>query len=655
MSECAPGGPVVLSLTIGTAGHIDHGKTALVKLLTGHDPDTLPEERSRGMTINLGFAAFTLPDGRRVGIVDVPGHERFLHNMLAGATGIDMVLLVIAADDGIMPQTTEHFHVVRLLGIASGAIVISKTDLVNPARVAAVTEDARRLVAGSPLQDAPLIPVSTRTGAGLDDLRRALIAQADRFVRPVSDAPFRMPVERVVSLKGIGAIVAGVPRSGSVRVGDTVELLPAATLKKVKGIRFFDQEVETGYAGQLLALRLSDVDGGEIRRGALVAAPGYFAPARLLNARFLAMPQLDRPLASRIAIRLHVGTSEVAGRLVLPTVATLDANQETYVQFQLDEPVVAAPGDFCLARIPSPARIIGGGTIVSADTRRLRRRWTGWLDAVREQDRARNDPAAALTLVLRQTGNNPLTLPELARRALLEETAARPVLDDLVKSGAAIACGNSRYLSSAALAEACNGILTALSRMHDDTPLAVGFQKAAILAATKLHALIVDKGIESLIRDAKLEPDTVGYHLPGRTPRLSAVKARLAGQIVELYEKARFAAPRVEELPALLGVPAPVIGPVFHYLLQTGMLVRVDAAIVLHRDWIEDCRRRLTERLLAHGSIDAGGFRDMMGTTRKYAIPLLEYWDRQGLTRREGDIRKLKHPPGAGERSGIHG
>jgi selenocysteine-specific elongation factor len=655
MSECAPRGPVVLSLTIGTAGHIDHGKTALVKLLTGHDPDTLPEERARGMTINLGFAAFTLPDGRRVGIVDVPGHERFLHNMLAGATGIDLVLLVIAADDGVMPQTIEHFHVVRLLGIASGAIVITKTDLVTPARVAAVTEEARRLVAGSSLEKAPVLPVSSKTGAGLDKLRDTLTALANGFVRPETNGPFRMPVERVIPIKGIGTIVAGVPRAGTVRIGDAVELLPAGAVKKVKGIRFFDQDVETGYAGQLLALRLSDVDGGEIRRGTLVAAPGYFAPARLLNARFLAMPQLDRPIATRTAIRLHLGTVDVAGRLALPTAATLGAGQETYVQFQLDEPVVAAPGDFCLARIPSPARIIGGGTIVSADTRRLRRRQTGWLDAVREQDRARNDPSATLLLGLRQTGNEPLTLSELARRALLDETAARQRLDVLVKSGAAIECGNNRYLSAAALAEARNGLIAVLNGLHDANPLTVGFPKTAMAGALKFHPLTGAKAIETLLHDGSMALNAVGYQIPGRAPQLSPAKARLADRIGEIYKRARFATPRFEELPALLEAPAPVIAPVFEYLLQTGVLVRVDEAVVLHRDCVEECRRRLVERLVAQGSIDVGGFRNLLGTTRKYATPLLEYFDRVGLTRREGDIRKLKDPPGAGERPVTHG
>jgi selenocysteine-specific elongation factor len=438
-------------------------------------------------------------------------------------------------------------------------------------------------------------------------------------------------------------------------VGDAVELLPAAAIKKVKGIRFFDQEVETGYAGQLLALWLSDVSGDEVRRGTLVAAPGYFTPARLLNARFLAMSPLDRPLAPRTAIRLHLGTSEVAGRLVLPTAAGLSSGQESYVQFQLDEPVPAASGDFCLVRIPSPARIVGGGTIVSCDTRRLRRRHAGWLDTVQEHDRARHDPAAALLLALRQSGGAPLGTPELARRALLDETAARQHLGGLVQSGAAIECGNHRYLSAAALAEARNELLSVLNRLHDTTPLAVGFPKTAMLGTLKLDPLTSAKAIETLLHDGGMALNDVGYQIPSRTPQLSPAKARLAKRIGELYREARFATPRVEELPGLVGAPAPVIAPVFDYLVQTGMLVRVDAVVVLHRESVEDCRRRLTERLIDQDSIDVGGFRDLLGTTRKYSTPLLEYWDRQGLTRREGNIRKLRLPIGTGQRTDPHG
>jgi selenocysteine-specific elongation factor len=645
MSEREHTGPV-LALTIGMAGHIDHGKTALVKLLTGHDPDTLPEERARGMTINLGFAAFTLPDGRRIGIVDVPGHERFLHNMLAGATGIDLVLLVIAADDGVMPQTIEHFHVVRLLGIAAGLIVITKTDLVDPARVAAVADEARRLVAGSFLEQAPIVPVSTRTGAGLDGLRDTLTGMVARFVRREMGGPFRMPVERVVSIKGIGAIVAGVPRSGSIRVGDAVELLPAAAIKKVKGIRFFDQTVETGYAGQLLALRLSDVDGGEIKRGALVASPGYFTPTRLLNVRFRAMPQLDRPLAARTAIRLHLGTSEVLARLVLPTPEPLDDGQETYAQFQLTEPVLAAPGDFCLARILSPARLIGGGTIISCDTRRLRRRNTHWLDTVQEQDQARHDPDAALLLALRKSGKAPLTLPELARRAFLDETAARKHLDGLVKSGAAFECGISRYFSAAALLEARNDILAALNHLHDANPLAVGFPKTVMAGTLKIHRLTIDQAIENLVNDGSLALNAVGYQIPGRLPQLSPPKAKLAARIGELYKAALFAAPRFEELSSLLGAPVPVIEPIFKHLLQTGELVLLPETIVLHREALALSRRMLTDYLRKHGTLESGNAKTLLGTTRKYSIPILEYWDAQGLTRRVGNTRQLRETTG---------
>ncbi len=647
-AQCAPAkapAEQTITVTVGTAGHIDHGKTALVTLLTGCDCDTLPEEKARGMTIDLGFAACRLPDRRRVGIVDVPGHERFIHNMVAGASGIDLVLLVIAADDGIMPQTLEHFHIVRLLGIASGLVALTKIDLVPPGRVADMTGQIRDLVAGSFLEGCPIAPISSKTGEGFEAFYEAFVAAIDKTVRRSAAGAFRMHVESAFVRPGIGPIVSGIPRCGTVRVGDTLELLPGAGEKKVRGLQVYGAESAEGKAGECVALRLSDLERADVRRGMVLATPGHLAPARLVDARLRLMANLARPLKPRTGIRFHVGTDEVTGYLVLPELAPPAPGSELYAQFQLDRPVVAAPGDFFVVRTLNPSQTLGGGNVVAPGSVKMRRTRGNWIEAVRERERAARDPESALSYALQKNGPAPGALGELARAAGLSLESARETLQALVRQGQAADLPGERYASAAALAAAAEEFLALLTRRHDAAPLALGFAKKDLFRELKSDRLLTDRAIERLLASGRIASDAAGLRIPERTPKLSPRQSALADRIRALYREAGLASPRRDELPRLLGVPAGELDPVFEFLAQTGELAALSDKVVIAREHLESARAKLIEYLRQHGSVETGVFKDVLGTTRKYAIPLLEYWDAQGLTRRVGNHRYLKETP----------
>lgn len=630
-----------VTLTVGTAGHIDHGKTALVKMLTGCDCDTLPEEKARGMTIDLGFAACTLPDDRRVGIVDVPGHERFVHNMVAGAAGIDVAMLVIAADDGIMPQTLEHFHILRLLGITSGLVALTKVDLVPPERVEDMVGRIRQLVAGSFLEGVPILPVSSKTGQGFDAFYDAFVATVDKTARRDSSGAFRMHVESSYVMQGLGTIVSGIPRCGTVRVGDTLELLPDGGEKKVRGLQVYGADAAEGKAGECVALRLSDLAHGDAKRGMVLATPGYFSPARIVNAKLLLMPNLDRPLKPRSGVRFHIGTAEATGYLVLPDLNSPAPGSEVYVQFQLNEPVVAAPGDFYVARTLSPVRIIGGGSVISRETVKMRRARGNFVEAVEEREKAYSDPVLALTYALKKAGPAPQKIADLAKGALLNSDAAREHVRGLVEKGVAVALPGERYVHADALAAVSDELLAQLGRMHDAAPLSMGFEKKDLFRDIKAGRLVVDKAMEVLLGSGRVTSNAAGFQIPSRAPRLSPAQAALAARIGELYKSTGFASPRSDELPEKTGAPAGVLEPVFDFLVQTGEIVVISDKVVLHKDCVAESRRKLIEYLAEHGSIESGAFKDVLGTTRKYSIPILEYWDAKDLTRRVGNIRRL--------------
>jgi selenocysteine-specific elongation factor len=627
---------------VGTAGHIDHGKTSLVKCLTGCETDTLPEEKARGMTIDLGFATCILPNDRRIGIVDVPGHERFIHNMVAGAAGIDVVMLVVAADDGVMPQTVEHFHIVRLLGITAGMVAITKIDMVEPERVAEVMEQVQALVEGSFLENAPIVPVSSKTGAGFDVFYDTFCALVDKTAQRDASGPFRLHVERSFVLKGLGTIVSGIPSSGSIEVGDSVVLLPAGETKRVKGIQVFGENAERGQAGECLAIRLSDVSIDDVGRGMVLAAPGYFTPTKIVNARFHLVPNLDKPLQPRTAIRLHIGTTEVTGHLVLPELEPMAPGQETYVQFQLNDPVVTAPGDFFVARLLSPFMTLGGGNVVSSETIKMRRRKGNWLEKIKERDESFNDPATTLTYALKEAGTEPLLLPDLARLAVLSEEVTRNHMAELVKNGIAAEFTGGRYTHTSVLANAREELLAKMNRLHDAAPLSMGFPKKDIIPDLKVHHLVLDKALAQLLEEGLLSLNPTGYQIPARAPKLSLAQSVISARLTELYKKTAFASPRRDELQVMMGIPAAVLDPILKFLLQTGELVAIEDKLLLHKSHIEASRRLLVDYLTKNKTMDSGMFKNLIASTRKYAIPLLEYWDAKGLTRREGNNRVLR-------------
>lgn len=635
-------GGATISLTVGTAGHIDHGKTSLVKYLTGCDCDTLPEEKARGMTIDLGFATCILPNHRRVGIVDVPGHERFIHNMVAGATAIDVVMLVVAADDGIMPQTLEHFHIVRLLGIRSGLVAVTKIDMVSRERVEEVVAGVRNLVQGSFLENAPILPVSSKTGEGFDGFYDAFVAIVDRTALKNATGAFRMHLERSFVLQGIGTVISGIPRSGAVKVGDEIELLPSGDRKRVRGVQVYGQDAEVGKAGECVALKLGDLAREETRRGVVLATPGYFSPARFVNVRLFLVPTLDRPLKARCAVRFHVGTTDAIGYLVIPADAKAVAGAELYAQVQLNEPIVTAPGDFFVVRLLSPVKTIGGGTVVSMEGSKMRRSREGWTESVKEYEEAYKDPKAALALVLEGVGGTPTLRLELARKAFVNEESAGSELAALVQEGTAVDLGGDRYVHRKFVTAAGEEVLAVLNRMHDAKPLSLGFAKKDVFRELKSEHAVVERAMKEFLETKAIRLTEAGLQIPVRAPSLTPKQAMIAEKLLEIYQRAGFAAPRQDELPPLLGMPESLIKPVFDLLVQRGQLVVLSDKVVLHKLAVAVSKQKLVEYLTKNGSMESGVFKDVLGTTRKYSIPLLEYWDANGLTRRTGNVRTLR-------------
>ena len=630
------------SLVLGTAGHIDHGKSALVRALTGTDPDRLPEEKERGVTIELGFAQLELPSGRTMGVVDVPGHEKFVRQMVAGATGIDVVLLVVAADDGIMPQTREHLAIIDLLGIPHGVVAITKSDLADPEWLALVVADVEEILRGTSIAGSAIVPVSSKTGAGLDGLLAALDEVAGETESRHADLPMRLPVDRVFTISGAGTVVTGTMWSGMAKRDDQVELYPSGKTGRIRSVQVHSQQVDKAVAGQRTAINITGLERDEIERGDIVAAPGSLTTTDRFDAWFTYLGSgADSSLESGDRVHVHHGTREVLGRvLFMDGRERLWPGERAYAQVRLEDPLAPRYDDRFIVRSYSPVYTIGGGVVLDALPPRrthLRDAERELLDALRERDLS-----TAATGLLASRGV-PMTSAEVASalglpRAGVADELNRAKLERL-KLG-----GETYFVTPEALGHLIETTEAALVRFHEANPLATG------IAANALRGS-VDRRVQTKVFDAILammESHGLVRLTEGqvRHPR-AAVTALLEedtalAALAPLLESQGLQPGTVAELAAEAGVNVGVARKALTKLLNAGAIVRLGPELHFSARAVEEARRRIVEYLEAHGTMLAKDARDITGTSRKYIVPLLEYFDAQGVTKRDGDVRTLR-------------
>ena len=618
------------NVIVGTAGHIDHGKTALVKALTGIDADRLEEEKRRGITIDIGFAHLELTPGLRLGFIDVPGHERFVKNMLAGVGGIDLVLFVVAADESIKPQTREHFDICRLLGIPRGIIVLTKADLVDKDILGLVRLEMEDFVAGSFLEAAPVVAVSSTTGAGIDDLRRELERASLAVVEKSAAGHFRLPIDRAFSAKGFGTVITGTLISGAVSRDQEVELYPAGRRLRVRGVQVHGRSAESAAAGQRTALNLADIEPAEIARGMVLAAPGRFRVTRHLDCSLHLLPSA-KPLKHRAPAHFHAGTAEIEAEIRLFSGATVvKPGEQTYARIVLREPALLLPGDRFIIRMFSPVVTIGGGVVLDVGGFRYRKTDNA---ARRLEVLAGADITAKVALLVRESRFG-MSFVELISRTGLQErdleaaTRAEPFIS--------LRQPQPWLIDRTAFEKAKQKIASAVSAFHGANPLLPGISKQDLRGRELAEAPpFVFDAILAGAEDLALEGEIVRSRSHKVVFKQEEEQARAA--IERAFEQAGLAAPTVNEVLSKSGVEAARARSLLQILIREKRLVRINSDLVFHHSALEGLRRLLAGRKAARFSVAA--FKDWTGISRKYAIPLLEYLDREHVTRREGDER----------------
>lgn len=625
----------IRNVIVGTAGHIDHGKSSVVRSLTGTDPDRLAEEQARGMTIDLGFATYTHSSGAQVGIIDVPGHERFIKNMVAGATSVDVVVLVVAADDGVMPQTREHLEILGLLGVRRGLVVLSKIDLVDEDMVELAKQDVLDFVQGTFLEGAPLLRVSAVTGDGLDTLRARLdelVAQTE----PRSDeGPFRMPVQRVFSAHGHGLVVTGVPISGRVQPEDRVEVLGVGRAR-VRGIQAYGASRESGRAGHSTALNLSGIEREDVTRGAVVATPGVFDQARFITLDYSHVHD-ELALRNQHPVRLHIGTSELIGRVALLSGESLARGGRGPVQVRLDEAVGCAPGDRALLRDAAGMQLLGGGPVLSLEHGRRKRGKERVLEELEARRAALGDHAALAVTAVRAAGVRGLDPAALAVQTGRPAEELDALLAPALENGELVRAGG-RWLDGDAVNELADGVVKALKKGHKQRPLLEWLDVASLRAALDCDPSLLSAVFE---HDDRVEVAPGGRvrrrgHRVSLGPELAAARER----VLAALEQGGATPPAVDE--GLTGLDAKAHASLVEMMRASGEIVLVGEHAFSPRALevlVATLRRHAGER---DGEIDIPTLRDALGTTRKYLIPLLEHFDAQGLTVRHGDRRVLR-------------
>lgn len=629
------------NVVIGTAGHVDHGKTLLIKALTGIDTDRLKEEKKRGITIELGFAFIDFENGERAGIVDVPGHEKFIKNMLAGAGGVDLAMLVVAADEGFMPQTVEHLGILRLLGLRDGLVVITKCDMVEPDWVEMVRDDVAEHVKGTFLEGAPVMAVSAYTGQGIAELKALLQEKVTSAGAKNTRSPFRIPVDRIFSVEGFGTVITGTLIEGQLTEGDEVTLYPAELPTKVRNLQVHGKDVEHAYAGQRVAVNLAGLKKSQVNRGDVVAKPGSMKNAMMLDVRLQVLPESDRVVKSGMQVHFYHGARTLLSKVVLLDGEELRPGESCYAQLRLTEPLAAKAGDRFVVRFYSPLETIGGGVILDPNPARHKRGDRNVLEALAVRESG-SDTDRVLQAVEKGCGTyqswadivKPLDLPEETLEQAKEELLDRGELAEYLPG---------RYLTRKALEAYAAKAEALLSQYHAQNPLLAGMRREE--ARQKLFGkpdpALGDAILALLEQDGRIHFSGQRLALVSFTPAYSPKQKKILEQLEQAYSDGGFSPPDLDEVYKLFPKEREGCRQVLEALLAEEKLVSLSPQILFSRAAYDEAVRRLMGHFEKEETLALGQFRDLLQTSRKYALALLEYWDRNKVTVKNGDNRML--------------
>ncbi|MBW2576231.1 MAG: selenocysteine-specific translation elongation factor [Deltaproteobacteria bacterium] len=632
-------------IILGTAGHIDHGKTSLIKAITGINTDRLKEEKLRGITIELGFAHLELPSGQHLGIVDVPGHEKFVKNMVAGATGIDIVAMVIAADEGVMPQTREHMEICTLLGVKHGVVVLTKTDLVDEEWLELVIEDIRDFVRGTFLEKAPIVTVSSVTGDGIPEFIKTLDELSARLPsRPVSSL-FRLPVDRVFTMKGFGTVITGTLVSGEVKVGDMVMLYPSGITSKVRGIQVHNQSVNNAEAGMRTAVNFQGLEKASVNRGDVLSNPSALKLSYMLDVCFNYLNSNKKPVKNRAQIRFHTGTSEVLGILILLDKDELLPGEAAVAQLRIDSPLALIKDDRFVIRSYSPIRTIGGGHILNPipqKHKRFKSEIIKGLKGLMDQS-----PESIISYHVDESGYQGVVFSDLKIMTGLHEKQLQNIIQDLMSKRTVILTDreNRIYIHKNSSDRLKKETSIYLDSYHRGNPLKTGMPKEELrskipgLQGSKLFNLTLNQ----MIKDKEIVSQENTVRLTSHTVSLGVDQADIRERILDVYCKNGLTPPYFKELSKTINVESSRAKDVLMFLMDEGLIVKVKEDLYFHAKAVEDLQQRLVDYLVSHKEMSTPQFKEMTGVSRKYLIPLIEYFDAQNVTIRIGDIRKLRN------------
>ena len=634
--------PPMKHVVIGTAGHIDHGKSALVRALTGTDPDRLKEEKERGITIELGFAFLAEDDDLSIAFVDVPGHEKFVKNMLAGVGGIDLVLLVVAADESVMPQTREHFDICRLLEIPRGVIVLTKSDLADPELIELASLETRELVSGSFLEDAPLLEVSSKTGEGIEALKQKLFEEAKDVSGRSASGLFRLPVDRVFTMKGFGTVVTGTLMTGSVAQEDEIEIVPRGLKARIRGLQVHGEKKKTASAGQRTAVNLQGVDVADILRGDTLVEPGSFTPTHMIDAELDVLASSPIPIKDLTRVHLHLGTAQVLARVrVLGDRKAIAPGERAFVQLRLEGPMVAARGDRFILRRYSPLETIAGGKVLDAEPQKHGVRSRAPLGAL--ETLASGDRATAAALFIADAGAMGMSEPDLARRLSADGEAMKPIVAALVGQKKAVVVSESPrlFIAPDVVETIASRMLDELKRFQSKNPLLGGMPKSELRekVAARTPLAVFEWVLTQSVAEGRLLSARDLVATPDHSIHLSAEETAARDFLVTQYRDGGYRPKSLSETAAEGKQDTRLLERVQRVLLKDGTLVKIGDGMVFHRDVLGELKEAIRGLKPERDRLDVSFFKEMAGVTRKHAIPLLEWLDRERVTRRASNDR----------------